>query len=366
MKLCQIVMEKEYEFSVDLVLLLQIIMGLCTMIYLFRYLSKKQVSFPVVSLFLLFMLLLGNSFFLRYTDVKIPNLIPAFLLLAGPLFWWFLKIYLYDETKPQILSYYHFAPGVFWIFLYLLVNPDILEPYHAVLIFLHSGFYIFKSTQQAIAYQGTSSRHSKQEPDLANRKWHTSLCILLAVYIIFIMALLETFVIHPLRQYRFVFVVVFLVFTMLLLRHTFYKMRYIYRVYKKRNTRKRAEKYQGSLLSALQSKTLSEQLETLMQSQKPYLNDTLEISTLAQILKTHPKNLSQAINENFHRNFFDYVNTYRVQEAQKMLTDPSRQDHKIYEIMYEVGFNSRSSFNTAFKKVTGLTAGQYRKQHRKT
>ncbi len=359
-------MVKEYEFSVDLVFLLQILMALSTVIYLVRYVIKRQVSFPLVALLSLFLFLLGNSFFLRFTDIGLFNLIPAFLLCAGPFFWWFLKTFLHGDTKSAMISYHHFAPGFLGIGLYLLIDPYVLEPYQSVFIFLHSGFYIFNSTLVVIVSSVKKTGSFREELSFEDRKRRTSWYILSGVYLIYIMAFLETFIIHPLQQYRFIFVVVFLVFAVLVLRHIFSKVRYIYQVYKKRSPLKKAEKYSGSLLTALQSKTLSEQLEALMQNQKPYLNDTLELSTLAQILKTHPKNLSQAINENFQRNFFDYVNTYRVQEAQRLLADPSRKDHKIYEIMFEVGFNSRSSFNTAFKKVTGLTAGQYRKEYMKT
>ena len=58
----------------------------------------------------------------------------------------------------------------------------------------------------------------------------------------------------------------------------------------------------------------------------------------------------------------DFVNEFRIKEAKSILKDPSKKEFTVLEILYEVGFNSKSSFNTAFKKHTGLTPTQFRKK----
>ncbi|MGC9366431.1 MAG: helix-turn-helix domain-containing protein [bacterium] len=68
------------------------------------------------------------------------------------------------------------------------------------------------------------------------------------------------------------------------------------------------------------------------------------------------------INESLQQNFFNFVNSYRIEEVKKMLVDEVNSDRTILEIMYECGFNSKSSFNSVFKKQTGLTPSQYRVQ----
>jgi AraC-like DNA-binding protein len=67
------------------------------------------------------------------------------------------------------------------------------------------------------------------------------------------------------------------------------------------------------------------------------------------------------LNDTIGLSFYEYVNCYRVSEAKALLSDASRKDHKIASIAYDAGFNSLSSFNDVFKKMTGQTPSQYRK-----
>ncbi len=97
-----------------------------------------------------------------------------------------------------------------------------------------------------------------------------------------------------------------------------------------------------------------------MCTQKPYLYSNLSISDLAKKLQLAPKTLSKTINQGFSLNFYEFVSQYRIDEAKRMLENPKNQK-TILEIMYEVGFNSKSVFNTAFKKATGMTPSEYRK-----
>ena len=108
--------------------------------------------------------------------------------------------------------------------------------------------------------------------------------------------------------------------------------------------------------------TLS-RLKTHMETEAPYLEPSLSIYDLAKQMNMPSKDLSLLINHNLNQHFFDFVNEYRIKEAMAILADDSKNDLTILEILYEVGFNSKSSFNTAFKKYTKLTPTQYRKQH---
>ena len=66
------------------------------------------------------------------------------------------------------------------------------------------------------------------------------------------------------------------------------------------------------------------------------------------------------INRSFNQNFFEFVNKYRVAEAQKLLGDSSNASRTMIDIMHECGFNSKATFNTLFKKLVGMTPSQYR------
>ena len=105
---------------------------------------------------------------------------------------------------------------------------------------------------------------------------------------------------------------------------------------------------------------LAIELEEYMSQYKPYLNSVLDLDTLAKAMEVHPKTLSQAINQILGNNFSEYINSYRIEEAKLLLQNNSDNQITIMEIMYDVGFNSRSVFNTAFKNKTGVTPSQYK------
>ncbi|WP_037321255.1 AraC family transcriptional regulator [Salegentibacter sp. Hel_I_6] len=103
------------------------------------------------------------------------------------------------------------------------------------------------------------------------------------------------------------------------------------------------------------------QLTSYMEKEKPYLNASLTIRNLADQMGMNSRELSITINQKLNQHFFDFVNGYRIQEAMDILVDPAKKDETVLEILYEVGFNSKSSFNTAFKKHTGKTPTEFRK-----
>ncbi|UAM97857.1 helix-turn-helix domain-containing protein [Polaribacter litorisediminis] len=102
-------------------------------------------------------------------------------------------------------------------------------------------------------------------------------------------------------------------------------------------------------------------LRSYMETEKPYLNPSLSIRNLAEEIKMNSRDLSVLINQYLDKHFFDFVNEYRIEEAKSILKNPEKKEITVLEILYEVGFNSKSSFNTAFKKHTGLTPTQFRK-----
>lgn len=104
-----------------------------------------------------------------------------------------------------------------------------------------------------------------------------------------------------------------------------------------------------------------QQLTSFMKTEKPYLDASLSLGNLAEDLNVNSRDLSILINQHLNQHFFDFVNEYRINEAMDILKDPSKKEITVLEILYEVGFNSKSSFNTAFKKQTGLTPTQFRK-----
>jgi AraC-like DNA-binding protein len=124
-----------------------------------------------------------------------------------------------------------------------------------------------------------------------------------------------------------------------------------------------ARKYEkSSLTQEIQSATLGK-LEAVMLAEKPFLDPGFSLPTLSKRLGVSTHHLSQILNEELKQSFFDFLGAYRIQEAQRLLADEGNAYIKIEEIGQMVGYNSKSAFNTAFRKITGSTPSEYRKNH---
>ncbi len=118
------------------------------------------------------------------------------------------------------------------------------------------------------------------------------------------------------------------------------------------------QRYRSSVISnEVQEATLSK-LKSVMTTEKPYLEPRFSLPELAQRLGTTVHVLSQVINEGLGKNFFEMTAEYRVEEAKKILREKT--NIKMEEIAEQVGYNSKSSFNIAFKKITGKTPSEFR------
>lgn len=105
---------------------------------------------------------------------------------------------------------------------------------------------------------------------------------------------------------------------------------------------------------------LSRQLERLIVDDKVYLENELSLAQLSEKLKIQPYQTSELISRQYQESFFDLINRNRVEEVKKRLHDPAFSHLSILGVALDCGFNSKSSFNTAFKKFTGQTPSQYR------
>ena len=121
------------------------------------------------------------------------------------------------------------------------------------------------------------------------------------------------------------------------------------------------KKYERSGLTNEKSEEYLKQLLDLMETKKPFLECELTLLKLAESLGISSNHLSQIINEKLNQNFYDFVNKYRVENAKNLLIDPAFDSKTIYAIALESGFNSKSAFNTCFKKYTNQTPSEYKK-----
>ncbi|MBF7090319.1 AraC family transcriptional regulator [Flavobacterium sp. ALJ2] len=102
-------------------------------------------------------------------------------------------------------------------------------------------------------------------------------------------------------------------------------------------------------------------LQQYMDEEKPFLDPSLTIQDISKGIAIPVRDLSLLINHKLDQHFYDFINTYRIESAMDILKDVTKSKVTVLEILYDVGFNSKSSFNTAFKKHTGFTPTDYRK-----
>jgi len=123
---------------------------------------------------------------------------------------------------------------------------------------------------------------------------------------------------------------------------------------------RRSGKYADRKISPETATPLLTRLDDWMSTKHPYLDANLTLSRVADELKISPHRLSQLLNDNLGKNFANYLNSFRVAAAQEKLKEGT--NYTLEALGYDCGFNSKSTFYTAFKRHAGLTPAQYQKQ----
>ncbi|TAL39857.1 MAG: helix-turn-helix domain-containing protein [Spirochaetes bacterium] len=121
-----------------------------------------------------------------------------------------------------------------------------------------------------------------------------------------------------------------------------------------------SEKYSRQNIDEKMQDEYLEKLIRYMNDNKPYLEESITIKDLAEKVQIPAHHLSIVINSRLNKNFYTFINEYRIKEATAILDDPENSDVSIITIVFRTGFNSKSTFNSVFKKITGQTPSKYR------
>ena len=119
----------------------------------------------------------------------------------------------------------------------------------------------------------------------------------------------------------------------------------------------RTNQVRAALLSTEKMQSIASKLEHAMKEDKLFLQDNLSLNKLSESISETENHISETLSQFLNTKFFQFVNGFRIEEAKKALQDT---DKLITSIAYDVGFNSKSTFNTAFKKIVGYTPSAYR------
>lgn len=106
---------------------------------------------------------------------------------------------------------------------------------------------------------------------------------------------------------------------------------------------------------------LSRNLKNLMEREKLYLNEKLSGNEMAETLGISRHQLSEVLNNELHTNFYNFINHYRVEDCKQKMATPKFENYTLLAVAFECGFNSKTTFNTVFKRETGMTPRQFKK-----
>lgn len=293
---------------------------------------------------------------------------PLFLIrqtsfLTGPLIYLYVNSFLKRSEIFNVRTFLHFLPFIGAI-IYLLIFytgvdrfiiwESIIDLKTTILILTHNLIYIvltllsMKST--TISFRG----FYKSILISSNNRW---LQILLVGFIVIWIVNLNSFAlymivqrpgwcaytasIYALTAFLFINTIMFL----LLLKPDVY---YI------------IAKYKSNKLEESVKLEYLQRLNSHMETHKPFLNPDITLEILAAEITVSPRILSQIINEKYRKNFKSFILEYRIKESMKILADEKHSNLTILEVLYQVGFNSKSAFNNQFKLFTNLTPLEYR------
>jgi AraC-like DNA-binding protein len=125
---------------------------------------------------------------------------------------------------------------------------------------------------------------------------------------------------------------------------------------------KEVKKIKKALLNNKEVNKYMGRLNNYIQEKKPYLDPELSLRALATQIQIHPNQFSWLLNESIGKKFSEFVNHYRVEDFKQIAKDPKNARLTLSGLAFESGFNSKTVFNTYFKKETGLTPKQYLKE----
>lgn len=319
----------------------------------------------------LFTVYLGASGFYK----QYPNLIgydTAFMLVQGPLLLLYIRLSTSPDRPLPKSWFLHFIPFFMLsiAMVLLLQGPEVADRYvyvkatysaqeHPLILLLgfllhfHLLAYLFASL---VLLKKLKKRMADEfsYSEGVDLKWLRSIVFGLSTVAVLIllgllMSDLFSFVSHQIKAYAIYAAFSFIPFYLL-----FQAIRQGI-VYPVMNQSPNATKYNASSLDRAGSAQLAQELSQLMGSEKPYLNGKLTLADLSAQLNIPPKHLSQVVNENFGLNFFNYINGYRVTEVKERLKSGNYTHLTLLGIALDSGFNSKSSFNSIFRKVTGQT-----------
>lgn len=335
--------------------------------------------------FLIFSLHISVFIYARYIELPfvLERLRDQIMFLSSPLLYLYLLAAIYSDFKLQKKQLLHLLPFLLDVLIFSprfyfvstsqrqLFMQDFGNTTEAQLSAIFaacvSAFYLMLMFRELKHYKQVLAEHYAQQNSF-NFKWLFQLTILLSV-IFMISQVKQVYVflgndLEVLNLARIVLTLLLLIFLTWIVFKSLYTPSLFRNIDQKHLVVKQFIQEQGNSTSSAQAENITTAITTLrafMTMHEPYLDASLTLNQLATQMGIPQRNLSILINHQLQQHFFDFVNEYRINKAKALLGNTSSTKMTVQQIMYEVGFNSKSSFYTEFKKRTSQTPSQYRK-----
>ncbi|MGM0666097.1 MAG: helix-turn-helix domain-containing protein [Bacteroidota bacterium] len=361
--------------------------------------TKKPISIPdrLMAAFL-FMIFFDLLFAIIKLNIIVFYSFPFVAFTYGPILYLYVKYMTEPMKKFKAINFLHFIPFVVFFIVSVIFRSDkvftdltgflVADKYISLRI-VYSVCFLLSITIYSTLTFITISRHQRHLKDLVSYEsgkitlnWLKviSISFYAAFFILFILGGINIFVSFiPFDPYYTVFIFI-AIFSFV---YSFYAIKQPvlagvligteesrldklkkHAAEKPQNEPdglepKDRKKYSRSGLNETRARKYLESIIKYMENKKPYLDRNLTIYDLSQQTGISRHHITQVLNDLHGRNFFTFINEYRIAEVISRMKDPVYKNYTLLAIAYDSGFNSKSTFNTIFKNITGLTPTQY-------
>lgn len=359
--------------------------GFILSIFLFKK-KENQTANRVISVVMIlfaFDLLAGSAFLTNVIKYFpwVVGLNNSFPYLYGPLIYLYVKILVEDDDKFHSIYLWHFLPffliqiyGIFFFYFestsyqLSILDVNVPNPWHIELIGqlipVHGCIYLILTIRESFNYN-KKLKQSFSNIDQINLKWLRYLIGgTFVVWVVVFLAYFLNFVYGDALQANMLIYVVLSVFLYSLGIKTLKQPVVHFENGVPKNSVNEPQ-YKKSGLTDDDAEVYIDKLISVMEKDKPYLNNKISLSELSAMIDISSHNLSEIINRKLDQNFYDFINSYRIKEVIKMLEDDKYPNYSLLALGYEAGFSSKSAYYSAFKKVTGETPAQYKEKLKK-
>lgn len=296
----------------------------------------------------------------------------SFIAVIGPSVYFYTKTYV-GQTERNKKDYLHFAPALLFFLMHLFLflksdtekdaiylSPDIIAFFNyeqlvaIILIFIYT-YLSFKIINKHKTFlNGTTNGIDRKLNWLKKFNLILALFILGWFGILMLNKFLFSFGMSPLTYYPVWGAIALFIYWIGF--HCLFRSNLIFA-----NGNGKLNDYNDALTETQVYKYKTALID-LMNAKKPYLNSSLDLNKLSELMRIKSKHLTIVLNRGLNKNFYDFLNEFRIKEAKKKLVDPENKHLTILAIAYDSGFNSKSTFNAVFKNSVKMTPKEFQKK----